>query len=206
MDQIHVTRRLRYLKAMQGRADAANGGRAPVLSLPCWPALFPTCSNDSEKLRFTHFWVIVDKGKSMNGHMGESEIKSISCPVHTRSLPSTTPRLMGLRRSSHIQATDRSMAQRQCILHNQQDPEPGNAWKQILERRWEQICISLQCAATHPLRGPTPRAKPFLFSIPPRKRSSWDSTFCRGRCRLTKDCSNKSTPRVWTQNPAWGRP
>jgi len=31
----------------------------------------------------------------MNGHMGESEIKSTSCHVHTRSLPSTTPCLSG---------------------------------------------------------------------------------------------------------------
>lgn len=66
------------------------------------------------------------------------------------------PVCVGLRRVSHIQATDRSMVQRDCILHNQQDPEPGNAWKQILETHWEQICIFSWGTTTHPLRGPTP--------------------------------------------------
>lgn len=149
-------------------------------SLPRRPALFPTCSNDSKKFRFTYFWVILDKGKSMNGHMSESEIKSTSCHVHMRSLPSTTPCLSGVQKISHIQATDRSMAQRECILHNQQDPEPGNAWKQILERHWEQIWISLRYVATHPLRGPTLRAKPFLSSIPSRYQSIWVSTLWGG--------------------------
>lgn len=105
----------------------------------------------------------------------------------------------GLGRSRPTEATDRSMAQRQCILHNQQDPEPGNAWKQILERHWEQMCISRRCLATSPQRGPTPHAKPFLSSIPSRY---WAIHFFWGgvRCSLTNGCSNKSTLRVWTQN------